>query len=485
MLKRFAPLLSLLLSIQVNAAGHDVSSAPPTTPQLLPVLAANDREFIASWIEQGAKTRAVLAGRIDHQGQPEDGAGIALGGNIGPHPAIVRGASETLVAWSNSDGIFAARITPSGVLLGTTPVDVATSAYSAPVAATWDGSRYFVIWSDNQQQLTGAFVSPDGSVTTATVFMKAAATDRVFEPDVAWDGHEFIVTYATGFDASQICSPCTAFPDTIHLMGVSPSGAAIDPVPIRIAGTHLRAHVASSSAGILIVLDAAHDISTIQVQDVNGVLQLGSEVPLFHWFDHVSSGLAWDGAAYTIYYRYFATPDGASWIGTHRITDSGMSLQRRWVAAQTVGNNNFTDWWGPSVATNNLFETALVISEVAPGSNIPRARLYFGRETTAWHGLPGAPHDAVSHWSGGTASIEWQSGAPVDLSPVGGFLIEMSTDSGTTWTTAHVTTADEHSWTTAASAGQQFRISAIGGGGISDGTITTIHSEPRRHAERR
>jgi hypothetical protein len=223
----------------------------------------------------------------------------------------------------------------------------------------------------------------------------------------------------------------------------------------------------------------------MQVQDVNGVLQFGDEVPLFHWFDRVSSDVAWDGAAYTIYYRYFGTPDGMSWIGSNRVGDSGTFFERRWVAAQSVGTANFINWWGPSVATNGLFETALVISEVVPGSTVPRARLYFGRETAAWHGLPGAPHDAVSHFSGGTASIEWQSGTPVFLSPVGGYLIEVSTDSGTTWATAHVTTPDELRWTTVASVGQQFRISAIGGGGISDGTITTIHSEPRRHAERR
>ncbi|MGH9418709.1 MAG: hypothetical protein ACRD3J_01950, partial [Thermoanaerobaculia bacterium] len=366
MLKRLASLLSLFLAIQVNAAGHDVSNASPTTPQLLPVLAANDREFIASWIEQGTAQQAVVAGRIDHEGIPEDGAGITLSNNIGPHPAIARGSSETLMAWSNGEGIFAVRISPSGVLLGSTSI-VATFGFAAPVAATWDGSRYFVIWSDHQQQLTGAFVSPDGSVTTPKVFAMASATDRVFEPDVAWDGQEFVVTYTTGFDASIICSACTAFPDTVHVIGVSDSGTAIDTAPIPIAGTHEHAHVASSGAGILIALDAGGDVSTMQVQDLNGVLQFGDEVPLFHWFDHVSSDLACDGAAYTIYYRYFGTPDGMSWIGTHRVGDSGASFQRRWVAAQSVGSVNLPDWWGPSVATNVLFETALVVSEVAPG----------------------------------------------------------------------------------------------------------------------
>jgi hypothetical protein len=483
--KTLVSLFSFLLAVQVIAAGHDVSTSPATTPQLLPVLAANDRDFIAAWTEPAPPKNAVVAGRIDHNGLPMDNAGIAVSASSFVHPAIARGSSETLVVWNNS-GIFAARITPSGALLDSTPIAIANTGYGAPVAVTWDGSRYFVIWTDDRQQLTGAFVSANGNVTTPKVFMTPVPSDYVFEPDVAWDGHEYIVTYATGFNTSLICSACRPFPDTVYVMGVSAAGAAIDAVPIRVAGKHLHAHVASSGAGILIALDGEHDVSTLQVAEDNGLLRLGEETPLFHWFGSVSSDVVWDGAAYTIAYRYFGRPDGPSWVGTQRIGDSGTWFEKRWVAAETVGAASFADWGGPSLAANLLGESAFVISEIAPGSSVPRARLYFGHETHLWHGLPEPPHDAVSHFNGHTATITWQSGGnPFGAGLAQGYLIEVSDDSGKTWTTAYVTMPDELSWTTQASVGEEFRISALTGGGTSfPGAATTIHSEPRRHAVR-
>jgi hypothetical protein len=487
--KTLVPLFSILFAVRLTAAGHDVSTSPATTPQLLPVLTANEREFIAAWVEPATFKNALLAGRIDHNSQPLDNAGIPVSDDTTGRPDVARGNSEALLAWSGTTGILAARITPAGVLLDPIPIAISKESHGAPVAVTWDGSRYFVIWTDDHQQLTGAFVAPDGSVTTPKIFLTPAAGDHIFEPDVAWDGGQYIVTYATGFDASTICSACTAFPDTVHVVGVSTAGVAIT-APIRIAGNHTHMHVASSGAGILLVLDMEHDVSTIQAADDNGVLRLGDETPLFHWFGPVLSNIVWDGSAYQIAYRFFSRTDGPSWVGTNRIGDSGTSFEKRWMNAQVV-RSTFYGWSAPSLATNILGESAFVISEFAPGSSVPRARFYFQHETRVWHGSPASPHDAVSTFNGQTATIEWQSGGdpsfgPFSAGPAQGYLIETSLDSGNTWTTAYATLPDELTWTTQASAGQQFRISAFSGGGISfPGAATTIHSEPRRRAVHR
>jgi hypothetical protein len=474
-----APLLSLLLSFQLAAAGRDVSASPATTPQRLPVLAGNGGDFMAAWIEPSPGLSTAMAGRITHDGVPLDGAGITIGNDNGFPAKIARGSSEALVAWSNSDGIFAARLSPLGTLLDTTPIPITRNIFSGPVAVTWDGSRYFVIWAEKAQQIAGAFVSPDGSVTSPKIFLKPAADDHIFDVEVTWNGHEFIVVFTAGMEVGVLCSGCGPFPDNVRVMGVSSSGDAIDTVPIRIPGVHVRGHVASSGAGTLIALDGNYDVTAIQVRDNAGALILGDEVPLFHWFNPVSSDVVWDGAAYTIAWRYFSTPGGVSWIGTIRIGDSGTPFERRYVAAQAVENIDLTFWWGPSIAANFLGETDEVISEIVPPSNVPRARLYFGQETSAWSGLPAAPHDAVNYFSGNTAYLQWQSGGPSS-----GFVIERSTDFGNTWHTDHVNTPDQLTYGTLASIGNQFRISAFGAGGISAGTITSIASPPRRRAVR-
>jgi hypothetical protein len=253
-------------------------------------------------------------------------------------------------------------------------------------------------------------------------------------------------------------------------MRVSADGDAIDSAPLTISGTHVRAHVASSGAESLIALDGYGQLSTITVHDESG-LTLDAETPLFRWFSSVSSAVSWDGATYTVGWRYAGANTGPSWLGAAHVTRSGSPLDYRFVA--TGG----AVWLGrPSIAVNEAGITAFASSEAAGPSSLARARLYLASELAPMPAPPPAPRNVVSYFGGHTARIDWQSETSA------GFVLEWSPDFGTTWYWYNVISGDARTISVGAHVGNLFRVRALGPGGMSEGTMTSIGSPQRRHA---
>jgi len=59
-------------------------------------------------------------------------------------------------------------------------------------------------------------------------------------------------------------------------------------------------------------------------------------------------------------------------------------------------------------------------------------------------------------------------------------VIDWSSDFGATWYTFTTTSGDARTVTVNARIGNQFRVRALGPGGLSEGTTTSISSMPRR-----
>jgi hypothetical protein len=475
--RTFASLLSLLLALSLSAAGHDISVAPNTPVQQHPVLAGNGSGFIAAWIEQ--QPSGTKAGRVSRDGEPLDGSGIAISEGGTYSVAIAHGISETLVVWSNSNGVFARRIGQSGTLLDAAPL-LLTKSYGE-VAVAWNAARYLAIWSSGAG-IAGAFVSPDGTMTTKTLLPDDPFA-IILAPDLAWDGRQFIVVFG-----AAVLRPCPILcpvppPDTFKVLRVSADGVAIDPSPLTIPGTHLRAHVASSGAQSLLALDTFTDISTIVVGEEEGALKLGPEVPLAYWRWGVSSDVVWDGAAYTVGWRYRTFDESANWLAAAQVTALGVPLKMSFVNTGPRDPNGRVDAspygsWGPSIAVNDLGEAAFAITEAAPSTQIPRARLYLAGELSPMPPPPPAPRNAIGYFGGNTAVVEWQSDRDGDR-----FLIEQSIDFGQTWRVVAITAPGAHQARLEAAIGNLFRISAVGPGGVSGSTVTSIGSMLRRRAQ--
>ena len=467
-------LFALIVPLTVVAAGHDLSTS--TTQQLSPVVTGNSPGFAVAWIDQSPNRPGIGASRVSNTGDPLDGPGITLAQTSTHSLAIAQSPSETLTVWSTNGGIFAARLTPSGVLLDSTPIVIALQ-FVDEVAVDWDGSRYFVVWSSGPR-LFGSLVGSDGTVTPPRQILdRWNVATSVLSPDATWNGHEHVVVFAESPPAQANCT-CPPPPDHVSVMRVSAEGDAIDAIPLRIQGLHTRAHVASSGAESLIVMDDGGHTSSMIVREVSGTLHLDAEVPLFHWFYPVSSDVAWNGSSYTVGWRYPGTPSGPSWLASTRVTSTGVPSETLFTTVGSPDFSNDSPSWGPSVAANGAGEIAFVVAELALPSSVSRGRLYLMSEMQPSPAAPPAPRNVISYFGGNTARIDWQSESAE------GFLLEWSYDFGNTWNYYTTLPADARTTTQRAYVGNLFRVSAFGPGGMSAGTITSIGSQQRRHSAR-
>jgi len=478
---RFALCLFLTFPLPLLAAGHDLTKVPPAANQIYPVVTGNGSGFTTAWMESAISRNAVVSSVVSAGGEPIEGAGAAIDQQPVRSVAIAHSPTETLVVWVADQNVFAERLSLSGMPLNTI-VLTSDKPYPSSVAVAWNGSRYFVVWS-NQFQLLGAFIAPDGSATPPhalfsepSINAQSAPTELPVMPDVAWDGRNFIVVFADlpNLICYTLCP--SPNPDQFRVMRVSADGDAIDSAPLVIAGAHVMAHVASSGTESLITLDSFGQVSTIIAHDQGG-LTLEAETPLFRWFSDVSSAVVWDGSAYTVGWRYVGHTPGPSWMGVAHVTTSGLPFAYRFTAAGSAFPYGGTTSWGrPSAAVNETGITAFTISEATAPSSFVRARLYLASELAPMPAPPPAPGNVVNYVSGNTARIDWQS------ETADGFAVEWSWDSGKSWSVYATVSGDARTTTVYARPGIQFRVRALGPGGMSAGTVTSIASPQRRRA---
>ncbi|HEV7571120.1 MAG TPA: hypothetical protein VGQ21_06440 [Thermoanaerobaculia bacterium] len=479
-----ALLLTLVVSFSAGAAGHDLTTSPPTANQILPVVTGNGSGFTAAWIEPVQSHNAIGWRLASAAGEPIEGVGGAFDQTYVQSMAIAHSPSETLIVWITNANVYAERLSPSGAPLNM--IAVTSGAYASDVAVAWNGSRYFVVWS-NGYQLVGSLIAPGGSPTPPRPFFgelpvigQPAPANFELAPDVAWDGRNFVIVFGEAPNIPcvlSVCPPPSPSLGHFRVMRVSADGAAIDSSPLTINGTHLRAHVASSGAESLIALDGISEVSAIDAHDESG-LTLDAETPLFQWYRDVSSAVAWDGTTYTVGWRYLGADPGPSWLGAAHVTQLGSPFDYRVTASGGALPFGGTTTWGrPSIAVNEAGITAFAISESAGASSLARARLYLASELTPMPAAPSAPRNAVSYFSGNTARIDWQ-----DSETPAGFVLEGSWDFGKTWGFYQSIAGDARTTSVYAYVGNLFRIRAFGSGGLSDGTITSIGSGPRRRA---
>jgi hypothetical protein len=442
--------------LSLFAAGHDLSISPPTGHQILPVVTGNGSGFTAAWIQLAPPGQnAVVSQTVSAGGEPIAGAGTASDQPPVFSMAIAHSPSDALLAWIIDSDLFAKRLSPAGMELSTTLVTFGKGSRSG-VAVAWNGSRYFVVWS-TEAELMGAFVAADGSSTIPRPFFSEPLanghdpTELTAAPELAWDGQHFIVVFAEvpNIPCTTLCS--SPSPDHFRVMRVSADGDAINNSPLTISGTHLRAHVASSGADSLIVLDGRGEVSAVIAHDDESGLTLNAETPLFRWFTEVWSDVVWDGAMYTAGWRYAGAD--LSWIGAAHVTRSGLPLDYRMLATGTLRSA----WWGrPSIAVNEAGVTAFAVSEGAGLSSIDGARLYLASELAPMPAPPPAPKNVVSYFSGNTARIDWQSD-----DATGGFVIEWWSPLDQAWHFYRTVLSDARTTTVYASVGNLFRVRAF------------------------
>lgn len=467
-------ILTLFISVSLLAAGHDL---PSSQAQVWPAVTATGSGFMAAWVASGPNGDSVEWRAVNVNGEAIGGAGTAPEKTSYSSIAIAHSPSDAIVVWIADHNIHVQHLSLSGTALSTSAIS--SGERPRDVAVAWNGSRYFVVWATESRVLS-ALVAPEGTAAPPVLLNQPFFTEGSLErspiaPDVAWDGRNFIVVFAevNNLVCTQLCPG--QLPDQHRVMRVSADGKPVDPSPIVIKGSYVRAHVASSGAESLITFDRDYQVSTIVVHDA-GSLTLDAETPLFHWASSMSSAVVWDGATYTVGWRYRAPDPGPSWIGAARVTRSGLAFDYRVVATGLPIYSSGLLSWGPSIAVSDAGVTAFVISEGTVQNR--RARLYLASEFAPMPAPPPAPSNVISYFSGETARIAWQLS-----DTAAGYVIETQVDIGR-WDINAVVPAYLNTATVYTRIGNLLRVCAFGPGGVSEGTTTSIGSMPRRHPAR-
>jgi hypothetical protein len=469
------------MSAEFDANGiTPYSEVPIASPvrQFAPAVTGNGAGFTAAWLEEQSEERHIVAGRITPAGVPLDGRGIILETHAESAPAIAHSPSGELIVWMANGRLKAVRLSVFGGVLDATPIDIAPAAsgscsrcsLSQLCGAVWNGSRFFVVWTDGNR-FFDAFVGPDGVATPARDLTSSPYTAQ--SVSIAWDGQKYILVFD---EIGPVACTCPAYTD-IRVMRISAAGVAIDfkPVipPFGQPSGHI--HVASSGSESLIVIDHSFGLSSSVVREEGGRLHFDPEVPLLQWYVG-SSSVAWDGSSYVVSVQHALSATSAQseagLMAAIQVSQSGIPL--RTLTRLAAGPPDFfLD--PPSIATDIAGGTAFLFSEVAPPTYVARARLYSLSEFSPGAGSPPppAPRNVISYFSGTTARIDWESDGGAT-----GFLINRLGSLGTS------VPADARTVTVNATIGDLLVLRASGPGGLSEETITSIGSMPRRRAAR-
>jgi hypothetical protein len=190
---------------------------PMTGEGETPATADDGTSYFVTW---ASTVGGVWGARVSHSGRLLGPGGIPISAG-GSAPAVAAGAGEFLVVWQQS-GVRGARVSASGVLLDSIGFQIAADSGTAPAVA-FDGTNFLVVFGGHD--LMGALVSPAGQVLTQPIAV-SAAPDRQENPALEFDGTDYFVVW------QDLRSG--AFFD-VYGARVTPAGTVLDPDGIPVS----------------------------------------------------------------------------------------------------------------------------------------------------------------------------------------------------------------------------------------------------------
>ncbi len=190
----------------LDPAGFVVSAAP--YGQFRPAAAFDGINYLVVWTDgRGSTGYDIYAARVSPAGVVLDSGGIPVStaDDQQHYPAVVFDGSNYLVAWTDwrngfySD-IYAARVTPAGNVLDPAGLPVCTAnSDQLEVALACDGTNCLAVWEDlrnpTHNDIYAARISPDGAVLDPQGFLVNNQQFRQGSPAVAFDGTNYFVTW--------------------------------------------------------------------------------------------------------------------------------------------------------------------------------------------------------------------------------------------------------------------------------------------------
>jgi len=293
--------------------------------QQMPVVAFDSTNYLAVWLEQGEGGLSDVCGaRVTSSGSVIDPKGFTISKATAMlFDAVAYGAGEYLVVWNSGDPdmmdtalVFAARVTPNGTVLDTTPIrpGTGTGIDIAPDVA-FDGTNFLVVWCsymDTTYAVFGARIAPNGSVLDPDGFTISDEAGLDVLPSVAFNGTDYVVTWMRydNYYADVYCAL------------VSPGGSVVVPATLVSGASNdqMSPVVACGPSSSLIVwMDSRingsyYDIYAARVSH-DGEVMDAEGIPVTNSsYDEGMPEVVYDGSGYQLLWARMST-DSACYCG--------------------------------------------------------------------------------------------------------------------------------------------------------------------------
>jgi hypothetical protein len=218
----------------------DTTNTPSAYLQNDPAVAFDGTNYLVVWEDWRSTRCEMYAARVTPAGDVLDPTGFAVspGAEQQDDPAVAFDGTNFLVVWSDWRGgqrpnIYGARVTPGGAVLDPTGIAISTAADDQDQPAVcFDGTNWLVAWGDHrdgsQYDLFAARVTPAGVVLDTNGFVISSATRNQAKPAIAFDGSNTLVVWGDGRNIGSTAND-------IYAARVSPAGAILDPTGIAVS----------------------------------------------------------------------------------------------------------------------------------------------------------------------------------------------------------------------------------------------------------
>jgi hypothetical protein len=312
------------VAVGVNAQ-HDVS------------IARGGANYLAAWTEK----KGTYAGRLSLDGLPLDGRGVLIGTGNSKPTVIFDGASYLVVVRTGE--LCPSCGPPLNPAQNIVQIDPATGNVlwvskvpSADLAIGSNGFSRIALWTE-ESRLVAAFLSPNGSIASAPVFVAAPKADTRFTNlSVAWNGSVWLLMWVDERIHQPGLPGYDSPPATFAIRGARFSSelTPLDTQPITITApadtTIVQPRLASDGRDFLVAWSANPPFGVQATVVVRRILSTGSpadsEMPLF---GGTMQDLVWDGANYDLAYSGGTPSD----LAVARLDRSGHPLATLAVSA--------------------------------------------------------------------------------------------------------------------------------------------------------
>ncbi len=301
-------------------------------------ITCDSTNFFVCWQDERDSADGIFAARVTPSGSVLDSSGIdvSTARDYQSDPVVAFGSGKFLVAWTDDrvgEDIFGARVTPQGATLdsGGFIISMAAQDQYAP-AVGFDGSNYLVVWEDGRSvsfyenyDIYGARVTPLGEVLDPAGFAVSQSAGDQFQPAVAYDGTSFLVTW---LDCRR------DYYGDIYGARVTPAGAVLDTGGIAISlGSRSQANsdVCAGDSNFLVVWEDSRnggysDIYGARVMPNGTVLDPSGIAIAVAARDQTAPAVCSDGANCLVVWQ--DDRDGSGWHDIYgmRVTPAGTLL---------------------------------------------------------------------------------------------------------------------------------------------------------------